>query len=125
MVVQEILPIFDFEAPLKGPGELRKFQEMVPLLRSISRSARKKIAGLNAQLAFFKGQTTKCRKIQRKINHELQKWSEKMRKLGLTPIAIWKVQADTVDGIYSWEFPQEEFVPYKEERPTTHPVGHQ
>ncbi len=85
----------------------REAYEMVPLLLRIARQTKQKLNVHYAQLSFFKGQKSRCDKIQENINEEVAVWSEKMRKLGLTPISLLKVKIPGELKDYYWEFPSD------------------
>lgn len=87
---------------------IKEAEDMLPLLLSISQNARREINGYNSQLAFHKGQTKKCEELQEKINLTIQKWSEKMRKLGTNPVAMWKIKIPSEGQDFYWEFPQDQ-----------------
>ncbi len=77
----------------------------------ISKKTRKEINLYNAQLAYFKGQSSRCDQLQNKIEQSLQKWSEKISKLGGIPLSQWKVQIPSSEHDFYWEFPQDKITP--------------
>ncbi len=87
--------------------------DLVNLFLGISATAKKKINGLNSRLEYFQAQPEKADAVQMELNTEIQKWSDKMRRLGGTPIELYKVKIPTESGYYLWEFPSAEieFIP--------------
>lgn len=79
---------------------------LLSLITTITRKTKQSINVINSQAAYFKGQAIKTAELQAKINDTLQVWSDKMRKLGVTPVAMFKVRFDTDQGAYYWQFPE-------------------
>ncbi len=79
--------------------------DLVNLFLPVSYKAKTKINGLNSRLEAFKGQNEKADEIQFELNTEISKWSEKIRRLGGTPLALYKVKIPTTNGYYIWEYP--------------------
>jgi hypothetical protein len=81
--------------------------ELVSLFIAITSKTKNEVNALNSQLDFFKGQPSKADDIQFKINMAMQKWSEKVRRLGGIPIAVYKVKVPASGGrFFIWEFPK-------------------
>ena len=83
-------------------------ENIVPLLLTISKRCKQEVNQFNSQLALYKGQKEKCSSIQDEINESLNRWGEKIRKLGLTPLSLWKVRIPGNKESYFWEFPKDE-----------------
>lgn len=82
--------------------------ELVNLLLAVTAKAKNKINGLNSRLEYFKATPDKADAIQQDLNTEIQKWSDKSRRLGGIPIALYKVKIPTQGGFFNWEFPSAE-----------------
>ena len=80
--------------------------ELVPLLQHISSKTKRELNVLNSQLSFFKTNSDKAQNIQEKINHSLQAWSDKIRRLGAIPVSLCKVRIPGEEGHYLWEYPE-------------------
>lgn len=80
--------------------------ELVPLLQHISSKTKRELNILNSQLSFLKTNSEKAQEIQDKINHTLQAWSDKVRRLGVIPISLCKVRIPGEEGHYLWEYPE-------------------
>ncbi|MFZ4714132.1 MAG: hypothetical protein ACOYL6_10485 [Bacteriovoracaceae bacterium] len=95
---------------LRGLPELVRetdAETLVPHLLYIGRNTKKEINMLNSQLEVFKGNAEKREAIQNKIHGLTQKWSEKMKRLGTTPVSLLKVKIVTDRGNFLWEFPHD------------------
>lgn len=90
----------------------KKFSEdeayhLVDLFMVITRKAQNEINSLNSQLELYRNQPEKADSTQFKINMTIQKWSDKVRRLGGTPVALYKVKIPTLNNrSYIWEFPK-------------------
>lgn len=80
-------------------------QELVPLLYNISKKSKKIIDALSSQVKHFKNNSDMAEKMSLKSNREIQKWSEKMKRLGTNPLGLYKVKIPSKDGFYIWEYP--------------------
>jgi hypothetical protein len=79
---------------------------LLNLITTISRKTKQEINVLNSQAGYFKGQAIKTAELQNKINSLIQKWSDKMQKLGVAPLSMFKIRFDLKEGIFFWEFPE-------------------
>lgn len=79
--------------------------ELVNLFMAITQKAKKTINGLNSQLEYHKAMPHQADAIQFNINQEISKWSEKIRRLGGVPLALFKVKIPSDVGYFIWEFP--------------------
>ena len=82
--------------------------ELVNLLMAVTVRAKNKINGLNSRLEYFKAEPDQADQIQNELNHEIQSWSEKMRRLGGLPLALYQVKIPARHGHFIWEFPSVE-----------------
>ena len=80
--------------------------ELVPLLQHISSKTNRELNVLNSQLSFFKTNSDKAQAIQEKINITLQAWSDKIRRLGASPVSLCKVRIPGEEGHYLLEYPE-------------------
>jgi hypothetical protein len=65
--------------------------ELVNLFLAVTGKARNTINGLNSRLEYYKTDPEKADSIQFELNTEIQKWSDKVRRLGGIPLALYKV----------------------------------
>lgn len=82
--------------------------ELVNLFLAITQKAKNTIHGLNSQLEYHKAMPQQADSIQRRLNHEIAKWSDKIKRLGGVPLALFKVKIPATEGYYLWEFPSAE-----------------
>jgi len=80
--------------------------QLLDLFLVITRSSQNEINTLNSTLELYKTDSKKSDAIQVKINLEIQKWSDKVKRLGAKPIALYKIEIPTENHRnYIWEFP--------------------
>lgn len=79
--------------------------EVINLFLAITGKAKNVINGLNSQLEYHKAQPEQADSIQFELNTQIQKWSDKVRRLGGMPLALYKVKIPTEGGFFTWEFP--------------------
>lgn len=82
--------------------------ELVNLLYVVTQKTKNTVHALNSQLEFHKAMPHQADNIQRELNLEISKWSDKVKRLGATPLALFKVKIHAHEGYYIWEFPSAE-----------------
>lgn len=79
--------------------------ELVNLFIAITKKAKNTIQGFNSQLEYHKAMPQQADAIQVRLNREISKWSDKIKRLGGVPLALFKVKIPGVSGFYIWEYP--------------------
>lgn len=81
--------------------------ELLNLLIAVTNKAKNKINALRSQIEYNKNIPSQAMGFEKELNIELQKWSEKVRRLGGIPLSLYqvKIPADK-DGFYLWEHPK-------------------
>lgn len=79
--------------------------ELIDLFIAITSKSKNEINALSSQLEYHKGMPHQADAIQFRLNQAIQKWSEKIRRLGGIPLALYKVKISAFEGNYIWEFP--------------------
>jgi hypothetical protein len=82
--------------------------QLVNLFIAVTQKAKKNINGLNSQLEYHKAIPHEADALQQRINLEIHKWSEKIKRLGGTPLSLFKVKIPAEIGYFIWEFPSAE-----------------
>ena len=101
--MEKILNIYHFNNQKKFTED--ESYQMVNLFMAITSKAKNKINGLSSKLEFYKNQPDMADIIQTELNIEIQKWSEKVRRLGATPLGLYKVSIPASDGNFNWVYP--------------------
>lgn len=105
MEVQNVVQLFPNKQSNSKMSYLQA-EDLLSLITTITRKTKQEVNVINSQAAYFKGQAIKTAQLQNKINEVIQKWSDKMNKLGVIPVAMFKVKFELVEGDYFWEFPE-------------------
>jgi len=86
-------------------------EAMLPVLIAITSKAKGQANGLKAQADYFKAQPGKAEALTQQYNELLQKWSEKMRRLGGLPVELFQVKfpKNAHGGYFLWTFPKDSF----------------
>lgn len=79
--------------------------ELVNLFLTITSKAKNTVHGLNSQLEYHKAMPQQADAIQVRLNREISKWSDKVKRLGGVPLALFKVKIPSHEGYYIWEYP--------------------
>ncbi len=80
--------------------------DLVDLFLTVTAKSKNKINGLNSKFEYFKNQPEMADQIQLQLNTEIQKWTDKIRRLGGIPLELYQVKVLAEQGHYLWEFPQ-------------------
>lgn len=85
--------------------------DLLNLLIIITQKAKNKINALSGQVEYHKRNPHEAEMYQAKLNEEIQKWSEKVRRLGGIPLSLYKVKIQATEGgFFTWEFPSSELI---------------
>lgn len=68
-----------------------KAASLVPTLLKITKKTKDRINILKSQLEVYKYQESKAEEIEEAIHEIIKVWGDKVSRLGMTPIGIWKV----------------------------------
>jgi len=91
--------------------QLEEAETLIDLFLKITRRSRTTVVNLKSRIQYFQGRKDKISELQDQINQEVQKWSEKVIKLGGVPVSLWKVRIPGVgEKDFVWEFPKNHFI---------------
>jgi hypothetical protein len=80
--------------------------ELINLLHLVTQKSKNKINAISGHINYNKNNSKQAQYYQGLLNNEIQKWSEKVRRLGVVPLSLYKVKVQAHDGsYYTWEFP--------------------
>ncbi len=83
--------------------------QLVNMLHIVTQKSKNKINSYSGQTQFHSRNPKEAEVYQTKLNEEIQKWSEKTRRLGAIPLSLYKVKIIAKGGgFYTWEFPSSE-----------------
>lgn len=88
---------------------------LIATLLNVTSKAKNKINAANGHVQFNKNNPSAQQYHQEILNLEIQKWSEKMRRLGVVPLSLFKAKISAkAGGFYTWEFPSDQLIHFDE-----------
>ncbi len=84
-----------------------ELEDIVRLLNIISLRSKREINSLESQLKYMNKKSLKAQGIQAKINNKLHRWTEKVKRVGASPLGVFRCRIATNDGTYLWEYPKQ------------------
>lgn len=95
-----------------GPTQVKIFthqqvEELLPLVYRVTEEHSKDVKYLMSCIDAMSDKTTlRGLEIQDQINEHIQKWQNKIERLGGKPKGLWLADFDFGDGYYCWKFPE-------------------
>ncbi len=92
-------------------GETRVFslseaQQMLPLIRKITRSAYEQLEPYQIKIRSMLDCDPRITGIQNDYELIVRKWVQKVERLGIHVYGLWQIGFDTGDGYICWRFPE-------------------
>lgn len=93
-------------------GQKRTFthqqaSEILPIVYRLTESAHKEVKSLMNRLEAIKGKSLNIEKdLESQINVIIEKWQQKLTRLGASPKGLWLADFDNGKGYYCWKFPE-------------------
>ncbi|MCT4641466.1 MAG: hypothetical protein N4A33_04155 [Bacteriovoracaceae bacterium] len=79
--------------------------ELVNLFLAVTSKAKNKISSYSSQMEYHKNIPDQAAGFEKRLNLELHKWSEKIKRLGGIPLSLYKVKIPANEGFFLWQFP--------------------
>lgn len=102
--MDNVTSIFNLRAEKKFNED--EAYELLNLFLAVTSKAKIKINALNSRLEYHQHNPSMADEIQTELNTEINKWSEKIRRLGGTPLSLYQVRIPTDGGSFLWSHPQ-------------------
>ncbi len=83
-------------------------QKLLPLIQRITANAVRQVSDMEHQSQAFSEAAPEQQQIDDDLNEAIQRWSEKVIKLGATPKGFWLVDFDNGQGYFCWRYGEEE-----------------
>lgn len=81
--------------------------ELLPLIYHITEGAQKEVKSLVNNLEAIKqSSSTKAKEYEAQINVIVERWQQKLQRLGASPKGLWLADFDNGSGYYCWKFPE-------------------
>lgn len=82
-------------------------EEILPLVYRITEDSSKEVKYLMGCVEALQDKHTDAsRDLQTRINQIIEKWQNKLERLGLRPKGLWLADFDNGSGYFCWKFPE-------------------
>jgi hypothetical protein len=86
---------------------LVEVQNLLPLVYQVTEDAAKKTKYLMSCIeALRDNQSLRAIEIQNEVNVVIERWQNKVERLGAKPKGMWLADFDNGSGYYCWKFPE-------------------
>ncbi len=86
---------------------LEEANKLLPVIRKITKETVEQFLILEAKLKHYESNPEKYKQIEKEVNDLLNKWADKIAKLGADPKGIWLVDFNNGEGYYCWRYDEE------------------
>lgn len=87
--------------------KLHQAQELLPLVYRVTEDSAREVRYLMACIdALPDKKSNRALEIQDQINSIIEKWQNKLERLGAKPKGLWLADFDNGDGYFCWKFPE-------------------
>lgn len=87
--------------------KLHQAQELLPLVYRVTEESAREVRYLMGCIeALPDKKSTRALEIQDQINVIIEKWQNKLERLGAKPKGLWLADFDNGDGYFCWKFPE-------------------
>lgn len=83
---------------------LEEARQLLPLLKKITKESLEQFLLLEEKLKSLPSEDPKSKETETQIGEVLNRWGEKVMKLGALPKGIWLVDFDNGEGYYCWRY---------------------
>ena len=84
-------------------------QSLLPVIYRITESAQRDVRVLINRMEAIKNMSSvRATEIEEEINSIIDRWQQKVMKLGANPKGLWLADFDNGKGYYCWKFPETE-----------------
>ena len=102
MNIEQILP-----SQQKRVFDIHQARALLPLIYHITETAHAKVKRMLNRLEAVKGKNILlANEIEESITSEVEKWQNKLARLGVTPKGMWLADFDNGSCYYCWKFPE-------------------
>ncbi|MDX1386123.1 MAG: DUF2203 domain-containing protein [bacterium] len=86
---------------------LNEAKDILPVVKKITKEAVEQFLILEEKLQHFQNDPEKWKAVEQEIADVLNRWSNKILKLGCLPKGIWLVDFDNGKGYFCWRYGDE------------------
>ncbi len=86
---------------------LNEAKSLLPIIYRLTESAHKDVKSLMNRLEALRGKNPSIEKdLENQINLLVEKWQQKVSRLGVLPKGLWLADFDNGNGYYCWKYPE-------------------
>lgn len=86
---------------------LEQAQDMLPLIYRVTEDSSKRAKYLMSCIeALPDKKSDRAQELQEQVNDIINKWQNKLERLGAKPKGLWLADFDNGDGYFCWKFPE-------------------
>ncbi|MDP2599376.1 MAG: DUF2203 family protein [Deltaproteobacteria bacterium] len=97
-----------FEWQRSRPFTLQEAQSLLPLVRRVTQEAIDHVEALKKRIEAVDPEPAHRPFYEHQLSRIVDRWSQKILKLGCTPKGLWAVHFDNGQGFYRWSYPCED-----------------
>lgn len=86
---------------------LEEANKLLPVIRKITKETVERFLILEAKLKHHEKDEEKYKAVEEEVNLLLNKWADKINKLGAEAKGIWLVDFNSGEGYYCWRYDEE------------------
>ena len=96
-----------FQIQSKRKFSLQEAQQLLPVVYRVTDESNKELRSLMNKLkALGSSINPKTLELEKQVNQVVEKWNNKMVRLGGKPKGVWLADFDNGQGFYCWKFPE-------------------
>lgn len=86
---------------------LEEANKILPIIRKITKETVDQFLFLEVKLKHHENDEQKYKEVENEVNALLNKWADKINKLGAEAKGIWLVDFNSGEGFYCWRYDEE------------------
>jgi hypothetical protein len=91
---------------------LKSARELLPVVKRITQEAFKQFEEMKAHIERIDPEPAHLPKYEEDLEALVNRWAQKIAKLGCEPKGLWLVDFDNGEGYFCWKHPEEELAYY-------------
>ena len=93
----------------KNTFTLQEARQLLPIIYRFTEDASREVRlHINRIEAFSDKASPAVQKLEEDINGIIERWQDKVSKLGAAPKGLWMADFDNGSGFYCWKYPETE-----------------